>query len=71
MTTRTIPTRRKSCRVCALPASEADLVTGGLLSGWSPRSLAARFVILTRKDVTAHMRSCVVNDKEEQENGSN
>jgi hypothetical protein len=50
--------------VCALPASEADLVTAGLLSGWSPRSLAARFEGVTRKDVVRHARNCV-NEREE------
>ncbi len=68
MRVRDSPRRKKPpCRACALPASEADLVTGGLLSRWSPRSLAGRFETLTRKDVTAHMRSCLVNDKEVEE----
>ena len=57
---RASPKRR--CRVCSLPASELDLVDGGLLSGWSPRSLAGRFNTLTRKDVSAHMSKCVVSE---------
>ena len=56
----------KRCRVCALPASEADLVTGGLLSGWSARSLAARFDGINRKDVVGHGRDCVSEEKEEE-----
>ena len=61
MRVRASPSR---CRVCALPASEAELVTAGLLSGWSPRSLAARFEGVTRKDVVRHARHCV-NQREE------
>jgi len=57
--------RPKTCKVCRLPASEADLVNGGLLSGWSARSLAARFTSLTRKDVVFHARNCVSEKKEE------
>jgi hypothetical protein len=59
-------TRRK-CRVCELPATELDLVEGGILSGWSPRSLAARFKTLTRKDVSAHMCKCVVSEVKEED----
>ena len=55
----------KRCRVCELPASELDLVNGGVLSGWSPRSIAARFATISRKDVTAHMSKCVSEEKEE------
>jgi hypothetical protein len=58
----TRPTRRRSCRVCELPASELDLLNGGLLAGWSPRSLALRFTSLTRRDVQAHMRNCVASE---------
>lgn len=55
----------RKCRVCELPVSELDLVNGGLLSGWSPRSLAARFGAITRKDVASHARRCV-NERKEQ-----
>lgn len=60
------PARRRPCKVCRLPASEADLVNGGLLSGWSARSLASRFNTLTRKDVAGHMRNCVVSEAEKE-----
>jgi hypothetical protein len=58
------PTRRrpKKCRACSLPAGELELLNGGLLSGWSPRSLAPRFGTLTRKDVAGHMRNCVASE---------
>jgi len=62
MRVRASPSR---CRVCALPPSEADLVTAGLLSGWSPRSLAARFSGINRKDVVGHARNCVSEKEEE------
>jgi hypothetical protein len=51
--------RRRPCRVCELPASELDLVNGGLLSGWSARSLSARFGSVTRKNVAHHQRNCL------------
>ncbi len=54
------------CKVCRLPPSEADLVTGGLLSGWSPRRLAERFNSLSRRDVRNHAKMCV-NEQEEKE----
>ena len=57
---------RKSCRVCRLPPSEVDLVEGGTLSGWSPRSIAARFTGITRRDVAGHMARCV-SQREEQD----
>jgi hypothetical protein len=57
---------RPGCRVCALPAGERDLVNGGLLSGWSPRSVAARFTSVSRKDISRHMMMCV-NEQEEKE----
>jgi hypothetical protein len=57
---------RKACKVCRLPASELDLVDGGILSGWSPRSLAARFSSINRKDVTNHMQNCVSETKEQE-----
>ncbi len=47
-----------------MPASELDLVNGGLLSGWSARSLSARFLALSRKDVSYHARNCV-SEKED------
>jgi len=56
------PTRRRPCRVCSLPASELDLLNGGLLSGWSPRSLALRFGTLNRTAVAYHQRNCVVSE---------
>jgi hypothetical protein len=56
---------RKACKVCRLPASELDLVDGGILSGWSPRSLAARFSSINRKDVANHMQNCVNESKED------
>jgi len=56
---------RPGCRVCALPPSEADLVTGGLLTGWSPRRLAERFNSLSRKDVKSHATFCVSEEAEE------
>lgn len=54
----------RKCRVCKLPASELYLVNGGLLAGWSPRSIAARFNGINRCDVQHHSRNCV-NEKEE------
>ncbi len=57
--------RRRPCRVCQLPASERDLITGGLLSGWSARSLSARFASVTRRDVQGHMQ-CVKNKEEDE-----
>lgn len=59
--------RRASCKVCALPTPEVDLVEGASLSGWSPRSVAARFGTLTRRDVQSHMHKCVVSEKKEDE----
>ncbi len=51
--------RKTRCRVCLLlPASEAALITGGLLAGWSARAIALRFVNVTRGDVTKH-RTCL------------
>jgi hypothetical protein len=58
--------RRRPCRACSLPASELDLLNGGLLSGWSPRSLAARFTSISRKDVAYHAKNCVSEKKEEE-----
>ena len=52
--TRTRASPRKVCRVCVLVSNERDLVEGGLLAGWSPRSIAERFTKLTRKDITRH-----------------
>ena len=57
--------RTKPCKVCSLPASEAELVTAGLSFGWSPRSLAARFKGLTRSEITAHARRGVSSEKED------
>ena len=65
-TSPTSPARRRSCRVCRLPASEADLVNGGLLSGWSARSLAKKFGTINRKDVVFHAKNCVSEKKEEE-----
>jgi hypothetical protein len=59
------PTRRRSCRVCELPASELDLLNGGLLADWSARALAARFTSLTRRDVAYHARNCVSEGEEQ------
>ncbi len=59
------PAGRKPCKVCRLPASEADLVNGGLLLGWSPRSIAARFKDINRKAVVYHAKNCVSEAKEE------
>lgn len=56
----------KACRVCRLPPSEAELVEGASLSGWSPRSVAARFVGITRRDVAGHMTKCVANEEKEE-----
>ncbi len=50
---------RGRCRVCALIPGERDLLEGGVLSGWSPRSLAARFGTLTRRDVRRHAERCM------------
>ncbi len=58
--------RRRSCKVCRLPAGELGLVNGGLLSGWSPRSLAARFTSLSRKDVLFHAKNCASSEKEDE-----
>jgi hypothetical protein len=55
----------RACRVCSLPASELDLLNGGLTFGWSARSLAARFSSITRKDVVGHARNCVSEKEEE------
>jgi hypothetical protein len=66
-TSPTRPGRRpKPCKVCGLPASEADLLNGGLLAGWSPRSLAARFTSINRKDVVFHAKNCVIEKKEDE-----
>jgi len=48
-----------------LPASELDLLNGGLLSGWSARSLAARFGSVTRTDIASHQKNCVVSEGKE------
>ena len=56
---------RPGCRVCRLPPSERDLVEGGMRSGWSPRSIAARFNRVNRKDISRHMTKCVSEEKEE------
>lgn len=61
------PRRRKACRLCSLPASEADLVEGGVLSGWSSRSVAARFASINRRDIARHMRNCVVSEEKKEE----
>ena len=53
------PTRRRPCKVCRLPASEADLVNGGLLLGWSARSLAAKFTSISRRNVAYHAKNCL------------
>jgi hypothetical protein len=58
-------TRGRSCRVCRLPASERDLVEGGMRSGWSPRRLSARFGTVSRKDVVFHAKFCDSEDKEQ------
>ncbi len=60
------PTRRKTCRVCRLPSSELDLVNGGLMYGWSARSLAARFGSATKKNVAHHQRNCVASEAKEE-----
>ncbi len=57
--------RTKPCRVCRLPATELDLLNGGLSFGWSARSLAARFGTVTRRDVQGHMQ-CVKNKAEDE-----
>jgi hypothetical protein len=49
-----------------LPSSERDLVEGASLYGWSPRSIAARFSTITRKDVAGHMAWCVVSEEKEE-----
>ncbi len=59
------PRSARPCRVCKLPPGERDLVEGGLLSGWSPRSIAARFNRVNRKDISRHMTKCVNEEKEE------
>ena len=51
--------RRRPCRVCSLPASELDLLNGGLLSSWSARSLAARFTSISRRNVAYHAKNCL------------
>jgi hypothetical protein len=57
---------RPGCRVCRLPAREIALVEGVSRLGFGPRSVAARFNSLTRKDVVRHMSGCVnERDKEE------
>jgi hypothetical protein len=48
-----------------LPASERDLVEGGMRSGWSPRRLSARFGTVSRKDVVFHAKFCDSEDKEQ------
>ncbi len=59
---RASPAASKPCKVCLLlPPSEAALVEKGILIGWSPRSIAARFNGITRRDVQRHMK-CVVNE---------
>ncbi len=58
----TSPTSRRPCKVCRLPASERDLVTGGLRSGWSARSIAPRFGTLNRTAVAYHQRNCVPSE---------
>ncbi len=57
---------RPGCRVCALPSGERALLNGGLLAGWSPRRLSARFGTISRKDVIGHMTMCV-NAQESEE----
>jgi hypothetical protein len=59
--------RPKPCRVCELPTGERDLVNGGLLSGWSPRRLAARFGTLNRRAVAFHAKNCVASSEKEEE----
>ncbi len=58
---RASPRASKPCKVCLLlPPSEAELVTGGLLAGWSARRLAERFGSITRRDVERH-KQCLAN----------
>ncbi len=54
-----------TCKVCRLPAGERDLVEGGLLAGWSARSVAERFGTITRKDVVRHAKICDSEGKEQ------
>jgi hypothetical protein len=56
---------RPGCRVCRLPAREIALVEGVSRLGFGPRSVAARFNSLTRRDITGHMTKCVSEEKEE------
>jgi hypothetical protein len=51
--------------VCRLPAREIALVEGVSRLGFGPRSVAARFNSLTRRDITGHMTKCVSEEKEE------
>jgi hypothetical protein len=62
-----IPTRRKPCKICRLPASELELLEAGLAFSWSPRSLAARFGTVTRKNVVFHARNCIATEEKEEE----
>jgi hypothetical protein len=55
----------KKCRVCRLPTSEAELVEGGILIGWSARSISARFSSITRRDVQRHMSCIAIRGKEQ------
>lgn len=57
---------QQTCKVCRLPPSEAGLVEGASRSGLSPRSVAARFKTLSRKDVSAHMVLCVKKEEKEE-----
>jgi hypothetical protein len=59
--------RRRSCKVCRLPAAELDLLNGGLKADWSARSLAKRFKSVGRKDIIAHARHCTNNEDKEDE----
>jgi hypothetical protein len=58
------PTRRRSCKVCQLPASERDLVTGALRSGGSARSISPRFGTLNRTAVAFHAKNCLSEGEE-------
>ncbi len=52
--------------MCKLAAGERALIVGGMRSGWSARSVAARFTSVSRKDISRHMSGCV-NEQESEE----
>jgi hypothetical protein len=58
---------RPGCRVCRLPAREIALVEGVSRLGFGPRSVAARFGTVSRKDVVRHMSGCVNGQEEKEE----